>query len=141
VLWSISTTGMRTKAMPGPAVAAFVFVTGAFAGALLLAPLLEPLPASIPSARALPALGWTLLAGGVWWALSMTGLMWSTVRLDPARVGVLLMPEVLVGAVSAALIAGEHLVPIEIFGGGLVLCASLLEVWPMQGRRGRRAPP
>lgn len=141
VLWSVSTTGIRTKSMPGPAVAAFVFVAGAFAGALLLAPLLEPLPAGIPRANVPAAIGWTVVAGGLWWGVSMAGLMWSTVRLEPARVGLLLMPEVLVGAVSAAVLAGERLASLEVVGGALVLGASLLELWPMQGRRRLFRPP
>jgi drug/metabolite transporter (DMT)-like permease len=56
--------------------------------------------------------------------------MWATVRLEPARVGILLMTEVLVGAASAALLAHEHLARLEVIGGALVLCAGVLEVWP-----------
>jgi len=141
ILWSIATTGIRTKSTLTPAVAAFVFALGAVAGASLLAPLLGPLPPSIPRTSLLPAIGWTLAAGGLWWGLSMTGLMWSTVRLEPARVGILLMTEILVGAVSAAVLAGERLGSWELFGGALVLCASVLELWPMHGGRGRRSPP
>ncbi|MEO9526898.1 hypothetical protein [Roseibium sp.] len=55
--------------------------------------------------------------------------MWATVRLKPARVGILLMTEVLVGAASAVLLAGEFLTPVEIAGGAMVLGASLLEIW------------
>jgi drug/metabolite transporter (DMT)-like permease len=62
--------------------------------------------------------------------------MWATLRLDPARVGILMQTEVIVGAVSAALLAGEHLAPLEIVGGGMVVAAGLLEVWPVG--RGRR---
>lgn len=65
----------------------------------------------------------------------MIGLMWATVRLEPARVGILLMTEVLVGAVSAAVIAQEHLSTPELVGGALVLCAALLEVWPTRADR------
>jgi len=59
-------------------------------------------------------------------------LMWAAPRLDPARVGILLMSEVLIGTISAAIIAGEHLEVFEIIGGGLVLCAGVLEVWPIR---------
>jgi drug/metabolite transporter (DMT)-like permease len=71
-----------------------------------------------------------LAAGGLWWGLSVASLMWATVRLEPARVGILLMTEVVVGAASAAILAAEHLSPLEIAGGALVLCAGILEVWP-----------
>jgi drug/metabolite transporter (DMT)-like permease len=62
----------------------------------------------------------------------MAGLMWAAARLEPARVGILLMAEVLVGVVSAALIAGEALGTLEILGGLLVLSAGVLEVWPVR---------
>ena len=78
------------------------------------------------------AKGYAAATGGIWWALSIASLMWATVRLEPARVGILLMVEVLVGAVTAALIAGEHLAPLEIAGGALVLLSGLLEVWPVR---------
>jgi drug/metabolite transporter (DMT)-like permease len=140
ILWSIATTGIRTKSKLGPVAAAFVFASGAVAGALLLAPFLEPLPVAVPRTHVLPAIGWTVAAGGLWWGVSMTGLMWSTVRLEPARVGLLLMTEIVVGALSAAFLAGERLGSWEIVGGALVLCASVLDVWPRHGGRGRRSP-
>jgi len=139
LLWSVATTGMRARPRLGPPEAAFVFAIGATLGALALAPVLEPLPSGLPGAALGPALGWAALAGGLWWGLSMAGLMWATPRLEPARVGILLMAEVLVGAVSAALIAGEALGPLEIAGGVLVLVAGLLEVWPIRRRGGAPA--
>ncbi|MCB6177710.1 DMT family transporter [Rhodobacter sp. Har01] len=129
VLWAFSTVGIRARSDIGPASAAFVFALGAAATSLLLAPLLTPLSAPSPGAL-IPAIALALLAGGLWWGVSMAGLMWATVRLDPARVSILLMTEVLVGAVSAAVLAGELLDPLEIAGGALVLCAGVLEVWP-----------
>ncbi|WP_254796928.1 hypothetical protein [Sulfitobacter albidus] len=61
--------------------------------------------------------------------------MWATARLDPARTGILLMSEVLIAALSAAVLAGEHLHPIEIAGGALVLLAGVLEVLPARRSR------
>ncbi len=129
-LWAVATTGIRAKADAGPSETAFVFAAGATISALILAPLLPPATDPEP-VRNIPAIiGWSLLAGGVWWGLSMCALMWATARLEPARVGILLMIEVLTGAISAALMAGEHLGALEIAGGALVLCAGLCEVWP-----------
>ncbi|WP_111431948.1 DMT family transporter [Rhodobacteraceae bacterium DSL-40] len=132
LLWSVATTGIRTKSDLGPGEAAFVFAAGAAAAALLLAPALAPLPAAAGLESPLRAFGLAAATGGIWWALSIASLMWATVRLEPARVGILLMVEVLVGAVSAALFAGEHLAPLEIAGGALVLLSGLLEVWPVR---------
>lgn len=132
LLWAIATTGIRsTSELPAPQ-AAFVFATGAALMSLILAPALSPWQAHDGSFVALSGLA--LLAGGLWWSLSMAGLMWATVRLEPARVGILLMAEVLVGAASAALLASEHLSLLEIVGGALVLCAGVLEVWPATRR-------
>lgn len=132
LLWSIATTGIRSKSDLGPVEATFVFAAGATIAALLLAPFLEPLPA----AGTLGGMGEMLVVafatGAVWWVLSIGGLMWATVRLDPARVGILLMAEVLVGAVSAAVLADEQLHGLEIAGGALVLLAGVLEVWPVR---------
>lgn len=140
MLWSIATTGIRAKSTLGPAEAAFVFALGACGGALLLAPFLEPWPTGVAAEQIFPAIGWAIATGGLWWSLSMAGLMWATTRLEPARVGILLMAEVLVGALSGAVFAGEHLGPLELAGGGLVLGAGLLEVWPIR-RKGARNPP
>ena len=69
--------------------------------------------------------------GGAWGTLAIVA---AAARLEPARVGILLMAEVLVGVVSAAAIAGEQVGPLELAGGALVLAAGVLEVWPV--RRG-----
>lgn len=130
VLWSVATTGMRAKSDLEPVAAAFVFALGATVTALVLAPLLEPWPDDFHGAGLAGPLGLAFATGGIWWGMSIAGLMWAAVRLEPARVGILLMAEVVVGAGSAAVLAGEHLEPLEIFGGALVLCAGVLEVWP-----------
>lgn len=132
VLWSFATTGIRAKADLPPAASAFVFAVGALCAALVLAPLLGPVPgASGDPGRALLL---AFVTGGIWWGLSAAALIWAAQRLDPARVGILLMTEVLVGAATAALLAGETLSVLELTGGALVLCAAVLEVWPVRPR-------
>lgn len=139
LLWSFATTGIRAKSALGPFEAAFVFALGATLTALALTPFLDPGPAATRIAGPGAALGLAFATGGVWWALSIASLMWATVRLEPARVGILLMTEVLVGAVSAAALAGERLHPFEIAGGALVLVAGVLEVWPVRPKSAARA--
>ena len=132
ILWSIGTTGMRTKSDLTPGPSAFIFAIGAATTALILAPIFGPLPSGIGDIA--KTLGWALATGGLWWGISIASLMWATVRLEPARVGLLLMSEVIVGAASAALFAAERLSPLELVGGALVLCAGVLEIWPARRR-------
>lgn len=129
ILWSFSTVGIRVKSTVEPISATLVFAIGAAAASLLLAPMLEPVP-QLGGQPLGAIIGLSVLTGGLWWAVSLIGLMWATVRLDPARVSILLMAEVMIGAVSAAVLIGEHLHPLELLGGALVLVAGLVEVWP-----------
>ncbi len=138
LLWSVSTTGIRSRSDLRPPEAAFVFALGAMVAAGLLAPALAPLPTEGLARHAGRLLGIVIATGGIWWALSIAALMWATVRLDPARVGILLMSEVLVGTLSAAVLADEHLRGLELAGGALVLLAGVLEVWPVR-RKGPAA--
>lgn len=130
LLWSISTTRMRAlPALPQES-AAFAFVLGAVLTAGVLAPLLAP----VPRIGVLPApwlaFGLAVITGAFWWGLSLSALLWAAPQLDPARVGILLMAEVIVGAATAAWLAGEMVSGVEIAGGVLVLAAGVLEVWP-----------
>lgn len=129
LIWAIATAGMRLKSDVRPLPSAFLFALGATVTSFLAAPWLEPFPMIAPSD--LPEIAaQVVLTGGLWWVLSIAALMWATVRLDPARVGILLMTEVVFGAVTAALFAGESLSASEMIGGALVILCGLLEVWP-----------
>lgn len=130
LLWSFASTGIRVHSRTRPAETNFVFCAG---GALMALALVLALAGAPP--RPAPgawgaALGWTLLIGGLWWAASLTLFMWATQRLEPARVGILLMSEVLVGAVSAALLADEPFGATLAAGAVLVIAAGVLETMP-----------
>jgi drug/metabolite transporter (DMT)-like permease len=139
LLWSIATTGIRARSALAPPEAAWVFSVGAFVTACLLAPVLAPWPAGGTVRLLGPAVAVAFASGALWWALSVGSLMWAATRLEPARVGLLLMSEVLVGAVSAAVLADENLRPAELVGGALVLTAGVLEVWPVRRARSSKA--
>lgn len=132
MLWSVATTGMAVRPPMAPVSAAFVFALGACAAAGAIAAVLPGAPVALsePGRAALVA----VLTGALWWAASIAALLWATARLEPVRVGILLMTEVLVGAATAAVLAGERLSAMEIAGGALVLIAGLLEVWPVRPR-------
>lgn len=133
-LWAVATVGIRAKATAGPGETAFVFAAGAVMGGLIIAPLLEPVPDASGFASPMQLAFWVCLTGALWWAVSMGGLMWAATKLDPARVGILLMAEVLIASVTAAVIAGETLSTPEVIGGILVVLAGVFEVWPARRR-------
>ena len=131
LIWAFATAGMRMRSDLAPLPSAFLFALGASVMALAAAPFLEPFPTV--AADAVPvAAAYVLLAGLLWWVVSIAALMWAAVRLDPARVGILLMTEVVFGAVTAAIFAGETLSANEMLGGALVILSGLLEVWPVK---------
>lgn len=129
LIWAFATAGMRLRSDVAPLPSAFLFSLGATVTSLMIAPFLEPVPTIAKDALLTIALS-VLFTGGFWWVLSIAALMWAAVRLDPARVGILLMTEVVFGAFTAALFASESLSLTELVGGGLVILCGLLEVWP-----------
>ncbi len=137
LLWSVATTGMRTRPALLPLTAAFFFAVGAMVTAIILSAILDPAPASGKELNLMAVLAVAVAVGGLWWVLSTSALMWATARLEPARVGILLMTEVIVGATSAAVLASEGLSPLEYVGGAMVLLAGALEVWPQRSRTRR----
>lgn len=68
------------------------------------------------------------IAVGAFYLIPLTWLvMWGSGRLDPGRVALLLLFEVLAAAVSAAILTDEPFGPREWIGGGLIVAAALLE--------------
>jgi drug/metabolite transporter (DMT)-like permease len=55
-------------------------------------------------------------------------VLWAAQRIEPARVGILLMTEVLVGSITAALFSGDAFGFGEAAGAVMILCASMIEV-------------
>lgn len=141
LLWAIASTGIRVHSRTRPAETNFVFCAG---GAVLALAVALALGADLPTRSHLvldlAAVGWILLIGGLWWAASLTIFLWATQSLEPARVGILLMSEVLVGAISAALFAGENFGPMVGLGAGMVIAAGFLETVPELVRPTREDP-
>ncbi len=127
LLWSIASTGMYVHSRTNAAETNFIFCFGGAIMAAVLAVILAPLPQVVSDVNILPVAGWALLLGLLWWALSLTAFMWAIQNLDPARIGILLMSEVIVGAASAALLADEGFTLPMGFGAILVIAAGFLE--------------
>lgn len=78
-----------------------------------------------------------LLAFAFLWMLPAVWLsMFGGSRLDPGRVAIFLMLEIVIGLTSAALLADEMIGPRELTGAALIMLASLTE---LVGRRPARA--
>lgn len=65
--------------------------------------------------------------------------IWPATRLSPGRVGILLMSEVVVGVISAALLAGEIFGLREVIGTLLIVAAGVVEVLGRQTAAGTDA--
>ncbi|WP_247643244.1 DMT family transporter [Salinicola sp. MIT1003] len=130
LMWAVASSGMRSHNTLGPGEGSFLFAVGALVAAVLLAPFLSPWPGLPPLETGWRVAGWILAAAILWWSASLALIVWAAGHLPPARLGILMMSEVLVGVFSAALFADEPLATIQIVGAVLVIAAAMLEVIP-----------
>jgi drug/metabolite transporter (DMT)-like permease len=81
------------------------------------------------------------IGGWTWAVLALTALVaiggnlslvWGARQLSPARASILLMMELVVGAVAAALITDEPFGVREIVGGGLIVSAAVVDLFYRQ---------
>ena len=100
---------------------------------LLFADALGPPPTA---ATVLMLLPWVGLLAVVFLLPGNTALTWSSTKVAPGVFGILILSEIVVGLVSAALWAGEPFGWREALGGTMVIIAGLLEsAWPLIRRR------
>ena len=128
VLWAIGSLGLvRSKAVPTtPQIIAFL-VGGLIISLVTHAAIGTPLTIEI-TAKTATQIALTALAYSCY-ALPM---IWLTIApaqlLSPARVGILLMSEVIIGATSAALLSGQPFGLLEAYGTILITLAAFIEV-------------
>jgi drug/metabolite transporter (DMT)-like permease len=67
--------------------------------------------------------------GALWLSSMISATQYGIVRLPLQQSSVLLLFELIVGAVSAALLAGETLGGLELSGGVCIVLAGLAVVW------------
>ncbi|MFZ5580978.1 MAG: DMT family transporter [Pseudomonadota bacterium] len=72
---------------------------------------------------------WVLLFGAGWLLLATLGTQWGVTHMEAGRAAVLIILELVAAVVSAMLIGGERMTPLEMAGGALILGAALLEGW------------
>ena len=83
---------------------------------------------ALPSVESWPiALLWVVLIALFWHIPAMLLTLFGAVEVEPGRVAILLMMEVVIGVGSAALLSGEPFGTREIIGTVCVMCASVTE--------------
>lgn len=110
----------------GSKVAAMFLGCGAFAAVLM--------PLQGQTFPVLPLTIWAgLLAFGLLWLLGATvATQWSVTHMEAGRASILLISELLVAVISATLIGGETLTPMEMLGGVMIVTSAVLEAWRQQ---------
>lgn len=129
MLWSFGTLRSFAKPHPGIAVPVFCFALGGLVSSLVIlafaATALPPLAATGGLATTWP---WIILLALIIFVPPNFLVLWASQRMDPGRVGILLMTEVLVGSISAALLSGEDFGLMKGLGATLIVSAGLTEV-------------
>jgi drug/metabolite transporter (DMT)-like permease len=99
--------------------------------ALLLADHLGPTPDAATMAGLVP---WLVLLAVAFLIPSNAILLWGAVRVPPGMFGILILAEIVVGMVAAALWADEPFGWREVVGGAMILSAGLVEIVVMARR-------
>jgi drug/metabolite transporter (DMT)-like permease len=122
---------IRSYRRPSARIALPVFsfsLGGALSSIIILvvaAILAMPLAAPGPLITMLP---WIVLVALVLFVPPNFLVLWAAQRIDPARVGILLMTEVLFGSLSAAILSGQPFSLADGIGTALIIAAGLIEV-------------
>ncbi|SDF45914.1 EamA domain-containing membrane protein RarD [Limimonas halophila] len=127
IMWSISSTGLRTQVATNGVETNFIFCLGGAVAALVLALGLGGSPPPLPDDAALEALAWIAALGVGWWGVSLAVFMWVARLMEPTRLGILMMTEAIVGTLSAAIFTAEPFGWIMAVGAALVVLAAYLE--------------
>ncbi len=131
--WALGSLGLyRAKGIPIPG-QVFAFVTGALIVAGLGILVEVQVGQSIPAQATLERVAPYAVASAIFVLPMLFLTIWPATLLSPARVGLLLMSEVVVGLFSAALLAGEPFGWREVLGAALIVSAAALELTPARG--------
>ncbi len=129
MLWASGTLRSFMRPSKGVSLPVFTFCLGGLAASIivmLVAAGLDSHIAHLSNVR--EGLPWAILFAVVFFVPPNFLVLWAAQRIDSGRVGILLMTEVLAGAVTAALFSGEQFGLMELTGTALIVCAGLVEV-------------
>lgn len=144
MLWSYGSLRIfQSDSTHGTFGISFAFVLGASIAGLAVCLLLP-----VSSIGAIPA--WSAVVDG-FWIIAATAVVlmlpilflttWGSRKLTPARVGILLMGEIVAGVASAAMLTDDPFGVREIAGTAFVITAGALEVLPIRKRPPPAVPP
>ncbi len=129
MLWSAGTLRSFRRPTDKVALPVFTFAIGGIASSgvilVIAAGLAMPLAETGNMSGMLP---WILFLGLLIFVPPNFLVLWAAQRIDPGRVGILLMTEVLFGAISAALLSGEDFGLSHAVGTALIVAAGFIEV-------------
>ncbi len=111
-----------TPDLPVTSKVAAMFMGGAVLVGLYLGYTLQTLPDYAPDALLLSA-----LYGLLWLMLITFGTQWGVTQLEAGRASVIIVMELVTAVVSATLLLGENMAPLEMLGGLMVLSAAIIE--------------
>lgn len=117
-----SATAARLGRVDGRALTALAFLVAAMLAAAVA--VAAPHPVAVPS---LAGAAWIAAASLLWLVPVTWALLWGAGRLDPGRLSLLMLLEVVAAAASAALLADEPFGLREAAGCALILAAGALE--------------
>ncbi len=129
MIWAAGT--MRSFHKPGRGVALpfFAFSTGGLAASLVIVFVALGLGSdSASAADPAAALPWALAMALIFFVPPNFLVLWAAQRIDSGRVGILLMTEVLMGALTAALFSGEPFGIMQAAGTACIAAAAFIEV-------------
>jgi drug/metabolite transporter (DMT)-like permease len=133
MLWAAGTLRSYFRPSHGIALPVFAFSFGGLISSTIILCIAGHLAAPVAEAGNLLAVApWIVALSLIIFVPPNYLVLWAAQRIDSGRIGILLMTEVIVGAISASLFSGEHFGPAELAGTLLIVCAGLVEVF---GRR------
>lgn len=70
---------------------------------------------------------WLLAYAAIWMIAANFGTQWAVTHMEAGRASIIIILELVVAVISASLILGESMTPIEMVGGTLILLAAFIE--------------
>tara|TARA_R110002110_G_scaffold308088_2_gene521748 strand:+ start:1256 stop:2146 length:891 start_codon:yes stop_codon:yes gene_type:complete len=126
LIWSVGSFSLFER--PAVTVRSATFWTLVCGSGISVLPILFVMPDGMGTAVWTVPSGSPAMLGGVMLGLLLILTIWGARHLAPARVGILLMGEIVVGVGSASLYAGEPVGMTEMAGGVSILVAAGIEV-------------